>query len=200
MLQMFTYSVACYRCSYAACLMLQMFICGLFYVTNVHMRPLWCYRCSYAASLMLQMFICGLAFATFSVDCRLPQNRLQLSFLLLLTTITFKFVVSQTLPRISYLTYLVSGAAFCYLTNSGCLPHESKSTLQSGFMTLLCLPRESKSTQQSVFMTLLCLPHESKSIQEYIFFFLLCLLHESKSTELPMAVSRLPFPGVVFPG
>lgn len=55
---------------------------------------------------LVMMFICGLAFATFSVDCRLPQNRLQLSFLLLLTTITFKFVVSQTLPRISYLTYL----------------------------------------------------------------------------------------------
>ncbi len=37
-----------------------------------------------------------------------PQNRLQLSFILLLTTIIFKFVVSQTLPRISYLTYPVS--------------------------------------------------------------------------------------------
>jgi hypothetical protein len=52
------------------------------------------------------LFICSLTFATFSVDLKMPQNRLQLSFILLLTTITFKFVVSQTLPRISYLTYL----------------------------------------------------------------------------------------------
>ena len=54
-----------------------------------------------------QFCICSLAFVTFTVDPLLPQNRLQLSFILLLTTITFKFVVSQTLPRISYLTYLV---------------------------------------------------------------------------------------------
>ena len=52
------------------------------------------------------VFICSLAFATFTVDLDLPQNRLQLTFILLLTTVTFKFVVSQTLPRISYLTYL----------------------------------------------------------------------------------------------
>ena len=56
----------------------------------------------------VQLFICSLTFATFSVDLTIPQSRLQLSFILLLTTITFKFVVSQTLPRISYLTYLVS--------------------------------------------------------------------------------------------
>merc|ERR1712142_1083703 len=55
---------------------------------------------------LVMLFICSLAFATFSVDLERPQNRLQLSFILLLTTITFKFVVSQTLPRISYLTYL----------------------------------------------------------------------------------------------
>ena len=56
-----------------------------------------------------QLFICSLTFATFSVELTKPENRLQLSFILLLTTITFKFVVSQTLPRISYLTYLVGG-------------------------------------------------------------------------------------------
>jgi hypothetical protein len=55
---------------------------------------------------LVMLFICSLAFATFTVELALPQNRLQLSFILLLTTITFKFVVSQTLPRISYLTYL----------------------------------------------------------------------------------------------
>ena len=50
----------------------------------------------------------GLAFATFSVSEDKPQNRLQLSFTLVLTTITFKFIVNQSLPKISYLTYLVS--------------------------------------------------------------------------------------------
>ena len=50
----------------------------------------------------------GLAFATFSVSEAKPENRLQLSFTLVLTTITFKFVVNQNLPKISYLTYLVS--------------------------------------------------------------------------------------------
>ena len=63
-------------------------------------------------NVLFQLFICSLAFATFTVDLTKPQNRLQLSFILLLTTITFKFVVSQTLPRISYLTYLVSNSLF----------------------------------------------------------------------------------------
>ncbi|ELT93511.1 hypothetical protein CAPTEDRAFT_221712 [Capitella teleta] len=56
--------------------------------------------------LVVMMFICSLSFGTFTVDIDLPQNRLQLSFILLLTTITFKFVVNQSLPRISYLTYM----------------------------------------------------------------------------------------------
>lgn len=55
-----------------------------------------------------QLFICSLAFSTFAVKVDLPQNRLQLSFILLLTCVTFKFVVNQSLPKISYLTYLVS--------------------------------------------------------------------------------------------
>jgi hypothetical protein len=45
-------------------------------------------------------------FATFSVKPSLPQNRLQLSFTLLLTAVTFKFVVNRCLPTISYLTSL----------------------------------------------------------------------------------------------
>ena len=49
-----------------------------------------------------------MAFATFAVQYEKSQNRLQLTFILLLTTITFKFAVNQSLPRISYLTYLVS--------------------------------------------------------------------------------------------
>ncbi len=39
-----------------------------------------------------------------------PQNRIQLSFILLLSNITFKFSVSNTVPKVSYLTYLVSAS------------------------------------------------------------------------------------------
>ncbi|CAG5120505.1 unnamed protein product, partial [Candidula unifasciata] len=50
--------------------------------------------------------ICSLSFITFSVEKDLPQNRLQLSFTLVLTAVAFKSVVNQSLPRISYLTYM----------------------------------------------------------------------------------------------
>ncbi|CAH1788931.1 unnamed protein product [Owenia fusiformis] len=55
---------------------------------------------------LVTFLICCLCLATFSVDRTLPQNRLQLSFTLVLTNIAFKFVVNQCLPKISYLTYL----------------------------------------------------------------------------------------------
>jgi len=58
--------------------------------------------------LCVQFFICSMSFATFAVHFKKAENRLQLTFILLLTTITFKFAVNQSLPRISYLTYLVS--------------------------------------------------------------------------------------------
>ena len=57
-----------------------------------------------------QFFISALSFATFSVSPELPQNRLQLSFTLLLTSVAFKFVINQSLPKISYLTYMVRHA------------------------------------------------------------------------------------------
>ena len=56
---------------------------------------------------VVQFFISSMAFATFAVHYQKSENRLQLTFILLLTTITFKFAVNQSLPRISYLTYLV---------------------------------------------------------------------------------------------
>lgn len=62
-----------------------------FYITNI---------------FVVMIFICSMTFSTFSVDLLKPQNRLQLTFILLLTTVTFKFAVNSSLPRISYLTAL----------------------------------------------------------------------------------------------
>ncbi|XP_013387103.1 uncharacterized protein LOC106156405 isoform X2 [Lingula anatina] len=55
---------------------------------------------------LVTFLFCSLSFATFSVEYNLPQNRLQLSFTLVLTAVAFKFVINQSLPRVSYLTYL----------------------------------------------------------------------------------------------
>ena len=55
---------------------------------------------------LIMFIICSLTFCTFVVSMEKPENRLQLSFTLVLTTIAFKFVANQTVPRISYLTYL----------------------------------------------------------------------------------------------
>ncbi|CAH8601047.1 unnamed protein product [Schistosoma margrebowiei] len=54
--------------------------------------------------ILISCVLCLLSFAAFSVPAN--ENRLQLSLLLLLTTVTFKFAASQNLPKISYLTYL----------------------------------------------------------------------------------------------
>ncbi|KAL3317079.1 hypothetical protein Ciccas_004274 [Cichlidogyrus casuarinus] len=56
-------------------------------------------------TVLISCVLCLLAFTTFSVPPK-ESNRLQLSLLLLLTTVTFKFAASQNLPKISYLTYL----------------------------------------------------------------------------------------------
>ncbi|KAK7477845.1 hypothetical protein BaRGS_00030923 [Batillaria attramentaria] len=56
--------------------------------------------------LAVMVLICSLSLCTFAVERTLPQNRLQLSFTLVLTGIAFKFVVNQALPKISYLTVL----------------------------------------------------------------------------------------------
>jgi len=55
---------------------------------------------------LVLFFINSLSFTTFSVEEKFVQNRLQLSFTLLLTTVSFKFVINRTVPRLSYLTSL----------------------------------------------------------------------------------------------
>ncbi|RTG83405.1 uncharacterized protein DC041_0012679 [Schistosoma bovis] len=53
-----------------------------------------------------QFMISGLAFATFAVSPDKAELRLRLSFTLILTSVTFKYVITQSLPKISYLTYM----------------------------------------------------------------------------------------------
>uniref|UniRef100_A0A1I8GSY0 Neur_chan_LBD domain-containing protein n=1 Tax=Macrostomum lignano TaxID=282301 RepID=A0A1I8GSY0_9PLAT len=63
---------------------------------------------------LIMFFITGLSFATFAVGADKPESRLQLSFTLFLTSVAFKFVINQSLPKISYLTYMfmISGLSF----------------------------------------------------------------------------------------
>ncbi|KAL4216646.1 hypothetical protein ACF0H5_024369 [Mactra antiquata] len=46
------------------------------------------------------------AFSTFAVKPELTPNRLQLSFILMLSAISFRFVANQNIPKVSYLTLL----------------------------------------------------------------------------------------------
>lgn len=69
--------------------------------------------------LLIMTLISSLSIATFSVDRDKPQNRLQLSFTLVLTGVAFKFVANQSIPKISYLTqldrYILGSMTFLYL-------------------------------------------------------------------------------------
>ena len=56
--------------------------------------------------ILIMIFISSLVFTTFTVSQQKIENRLQLSFILLLSNITFKFTINQTLPRVSYLTLM----------------------------------------------------------------------------------------------
>ncbi|VDD76826.1 unnamed protein product [Mesocestoides corti] len=65
--------------------------------------------------------ISALSFATFAVSPDKAELRLRLSFTLILTSVTFKYVITQSLPRISYLTYmdkyvLMSLAILCIIS------------------------------------------------------------------------------------
>ena len=67
---------------------------------------------------VIMIFISSLVFTTWIVEAEKTQSRLQLSFILLLSNITFKFSVSQSLPKVSYLTLLdkyvlLSGLQLC---------------------------------------------------------------------------------------
>jgi hypothetical protein len=65
--------------------------------------------------VLLQFLVCALAFASFTCSLSSPQSRLQLTFILLLTTVTFKFAVNKNIPRIPYLTLMVRAWTQCCL-------------------------------------------------------------------------------------
>ena len=77
--------------------------------------------------IIIMIFISSLVFTTWTIDMHKVQNRLQLTFILLLSNITFKFSVSQTLPKVSYLTILdkyiiYSGAQLCLVAVQHAVP------------------------------------------------------------------------------
>ena len=77
--------------------------------------------------IIFMIFISSLVFTTWTIDMDKVQNRLQLTFILLLSNITFKFSVSQTLPKVSYLTILdkyiiYSGAQLCLVAVQHAVP------------------------------------------------------------------------------
>ena len=80
------------------------------------------------------------ALTIFSVDCKLPQNRLQITFIILLTSVSFKWVINRYLPTVSYLTSLdtyaiVSILYICLL----CVWHSLIGNLNCFFMFKLVL-------------------------------------------------------------
>lgn len=56
---------------------------------------------------LLQFLIIALTFASYSIEVN-SGDRLAVNITLFLTAVAFKLVVKQSLPTISYLTYLVS--------------------------------------------------------------------------------------------
>lgn len=69
--------------------------------------------------IVLMCIISSLALATFAVARSKIENRLQLSIMLVLVTVTFKFVTNQVIPKISYMThldrYIIGSTIFLYL-------------------------------------------------------------------------------------
>lgn len=57
---------------------------------------------------LFQMILGALIFTTFAIECTLVGNRLQTTSTIMLSNIAFKLAVSNSMPRVSYFTYLVS--------------------------------------------------------------------------------------------
>ncbi|CAH1248298.1 CHRNA6 [Branchiostoma lanceolatum] len=64
---------------------------------------------------LLMFLIMSLSFTAFSVSPDKPESRLSVSLTLLLTSVAFKFMISQNLPTISYLTLLDKYVLLCMI-------------------------------------------------------------------------------------
>ncbi|XP_028408118.1 uncharacterized protein LOC114530711 [Dendronephthya gigantea] len=64
---------------------------------------------------LIMGLIMSLTFCSFSVDVDSPEDRLSVTLTLLLTSVAFKFVVSQSLPNVSYLTCLDQYVISCMI-------------------------------------------------------------------------------------
>ena len=71
---------------------------------------------------MLILMISGLSFVTFTFEARFPHFRIQTICLLILSSVNFRWIVTQRLPTISYLTTLDLYAigALVFLVSSCC--------------------------------------------------------------------------------
>lgn len=69
----------------------------------------------YLNAFFLIFLITLSSLAVFSMSCNIPQNRLQTSCTLLLTSVTFKWVTNRSLPSVSYMTSLDKYSLGCIL-------------------------------------------------------------------------------------
>ena len=57
-------------------------------------------------AFFLIFLLTALSFTVFSIPTNLPQNRLSTIYVILLSSISFKWVINRSLPPVSYLTFL----------------------------------------------------------------------------------------------
>jgi hypothetical protein len=79
-----------------------------------------CYACRrpyfyFANAYFLIFLITITALGMFSIDCKLPQSRLQTTATILLTSVSFKWVINRSLPTVSYTTSLDEYSILCIL-------------------------------------------------------------------------------------
>ena len=99
----------------------------------------------------LIFLITASALCIFSIDHKLPQSRLQTTCTILLTSISFKWVINRYLPTISYLTsldqyailsifYICLLCLFHALVGSNLFPTETKAEMDKwGFYGFACI-------------------------------------------------------------
>lgn len=66
-------------------------------------------------ALFLIFLITASALTVFSIPFTLPANRLQVTYVILLSSISFKWVINRSLPPVSYLTLLDKYSIACIL-------------------------------------------------------------------------------------